>query len=87
MQMSVLSTENVVSKDHSASGRHDDLPQIPAASSSHLPASLLSKLSLVKPEDECTNKSSGVSLPTRVSATEPAAPLMQAKKRPLIQEL
>ena len=87
MQMSVLSTENIVSQDLSASGRHEDLSQIPAASSSRLPVSLLSKLSLVKPEDERTNTSSSVSLPTRASATEPAAPSMQAKKRPLIQEL
>ena len=87
MQISVLSSENIVSKDPSASGRHEDLSQIPAATSSHLPASLLSKLSLVKPEDERTHKSSGDSLPTRASATEPAVPLTQAKKRPLIQEL
>ncbi len=87
MQMSVLSSENIVSKDPSASGRHEDLSQIPAASSSHLPASLLSKLSLVKPEDEHAHTSSGDSLPTRASATEPAVPLTQAKKRPLIQEL
>ncbi|KAA6429019.1 MAG: hypothetical protein FRX49_01129 [Trebouxia sp. A1-2] len=86
-KMSVLSSENVVSKDHSASGRHEDLSQIPAASSSHLPASLLSKLSLVKSEDECTHKSPGVSLPARASATKPAVPSTQAKKRPLIQEL
>ncbi|KAL0042627.1 hypothetical protein WJX79_005822 [Trebouxia sp. C0005] len=86
-KMSVLSSENVVSKDHSASGRHEDLSQIPAASSSHLPASLLSKLSLVKSEDECTHKSPGVSSPTRASATKPAVPSTQAKKRPLIQEL
>ena len=83
MQMSVLSTENVVSKDHSALGRHEDLSQIPAASSSHLPASLVSKLSLVQREDEHIHKSSGVSLPT----TEPAVQSTQAKKRPLIQEL
>ncbi|DBA93872.1 TPA: hypothetical protein ACH3X3_013917 [Trebouxia sp. C0006] len=82
-KMSVLSTENVVSKDHSALGRHEDLSQIPAASSSHLPASLVSKLSLVQREDEHTHKSSGVSLPT----TEPAVQSTQAKKRPLIQEL
>lgn len=86
-KMSVLSAENIVSKGPSASGRHEDLSQIPAASSSQLPASLLSKLSLVKPEDERTNKSSGFCLPTRVSATEPAAPSMQAEKRRLIQEL
>ncbi|KAL0040582.1 hypothetical protein WJX77_011648 [Trebouxia sp. C0004] len=84
-KITVLSTETVISKDLSASGRHEDLSQIPAASSSHLPASLLSKLSLVKPEDKRTNKSSGVSLPTRVSAT--AAPSTQAKRRPLIQEM
>ena len=87
MQMSVLSAENIVSKHHSASGRHEDLSQIPAASSSHLPASLLSKLSLVKPEDERTHRSSGDALPTRASATESTVPLAQAKKRPLIQEL
>lgn len=86
-KMSVLSAEDIVSKHHSASGRHEDLSQIPAASSSHLPASLLSKLSLVKPEDERTHRSSGDALPTRASATESTVPLAQAKKRPLIQEL
>ena len=88
VQISVLAPEGSSAREGSTPGRHEDLSQIPATSSSQLPASLLSRLSLVKPDDDGTNESAAAARHNKPLATEPAASCKGINaRRPLIQEL
>lgn len=87
VQISVLVPGGSSARDGSMSGRREDLSQIPATSSSRLPASLLSKLSLVKPDDDGTNESADAARHNEPT-TGPAASCEGINAaRTLIQEL
>lgn len=85
-KLSVLAPQGNASEIPVASSKREDLSQIPAASS-HLPASLLSKLSMVKLED---NNMSGSTHDKQhiKAANDTSLPAGQgATNRPLIEEL
>lgn len=88
VQISVLVPEGSSAREGLTPGRREDLSQIPATSSSQLPASLLGKLSLVKPDDDGTKESAAAARHNKSLATEPAASCEGiSARRSLIQEL
>lgn len=90
LQLSVLAPGSSDVKAQSATGRNEDLSQIPAASS-NLPASLLSKLSMVKPEEDGTHvhgsKDDAQHIKPRKESGVTLASKQAGRHRPLIEEL
>ena len=87
VQISVLVPEGTSVREGSKSGKHEDLSKIPATSSSRLPASLLSRLSVVKLDDDGTSEAGAARHNEPVATGAAAACKGVSARRLLIQEL
>ena len=89
MQLSVVQSTSERANTQKEADRREDLSNIPAVSSG-LPASLLSKLSLISPEHEAKDSHHGNSNKDQmhVAGKEDASTAASSgKRRPLIQEM
>ena len=89
MQLSVVQSTSDRANPQKAADRHEDLSNIPAISS-RLPASLLSKLSVISPDHEAKDLHQGNSNKDQMHVADKynvSTAASSGKRRPLIQEM